>query len=93
MADFCNTCIAKWAVNDPSDSRTVEEIYESINPDIDVFDLFERTPANKMTSGIICEGCGLAAVMRTEDNEMKVAYHFQNGDKINWVEYPDLRKK
>jgi hypothetical protein len=95
MADFCNTCVAKWAVQD-KDGRTIDEIYETINPDIDVFDLFEKTPKDMMYCGLICEGCGLTAIKRTQDDKMLVAY-MKWGDEakkpIEWVEYPDLRKK
>ena len=95
MADFCTTCVARWANNDLTDTRTIEEIYDTIAPDIDVFEIFNSlTPGYGKGVGI-CEGCGLAAVMKTAEGELKVAYYDFNArpdDVVKWVDYPDLRK-
>lgn len=94
MADFCNTCVAGWAICE-KDGRTIDEIYETINPDIDVFDIFKKLPKGMIQSVFICEGCGLAAIKRTEDDKMLVAYWKfgpDGNENIEWVEYPDYRK-
>lgn len=59
MADFCTKC-------------TIEMFGEDRTPDIDVQKEFDELEPGYVSSGFICEGCGLVAIMRSEDNELKV---------------------
>ena len=97
MADFCNTCIIRVDLAFyEKNNIPMEQAYEMLNPDIDVFDIFEGLMPGYIRSGYICEGCGLTAIKKTEDGELRVAYwdFGANPDgPINWVEYPDYRKK
>ena len=94
MADFCNTCLVSlFFLDDPSDTRTIDQVYADLCPDIDVFKIFEGLQPNYMSSGHLCEGCGLVAIMKTENEQLKFATMFQK-DKtgpIEWRTYPDLR--
>lgn len=59
MADFCNHC--------------VERVFPGEKPDIDVYALFKTlTPGHLWP--VICEGCGMMAVVKTEKAELKVLY-------------------
>ena len=59
MADFCTKC-------------TKEMFGEQASPDIDVEKEFEDLQPGYVSSGYICEGCGLVAISKTENGEMKV---------------------
>jgi hypothetical protein len=58
MADFCNKC--------------AEEHFGEVDPDIDVMKIYEELEPGFSSSGYLCEGCGLIAVARMEDNTLKV---------------------
>lgn len=59
MADFCTKC-------------TLEIFGEQKEIDIDVEKEFQELQPGYVSSGYICEGCGLIAITRTADNELKV---------------------
>jgi hypothetical protein len=42
---------------------------EDVKPDIDIREIFESLNDGYMQSGFICEGCGLAAISKV-DNEL-----------------------
>ena len=78
MADFCNFC--------------AKEMFGDVEPDIDVYKIFEETQIDYYTP-CICEGCGLVAIMRTINDELKVCYAVGYDEKGNintytdWVDY------
>ncbi|MCK9558693.1 MAG: hypothetical protein M0R50_11745 [Candidatus Cloacimonetes bacterium] len=77
MADFCNHCAA--------------ELFGPGTPaDIDVFKIFEALKPDYYQSGFICEGCALAAIMKTADGKLKVGYYYFGNEphkEIEWIDY------
>jgi hypothetical protein len=59
MAEFCTKC-------------ALEMFGEQAQPEIDVTKEFEELQSGYVSSGYICEGCGLIAISKTEDGELKV---------------------
>jgi hypothetical protein len=53
-------------------------------PDIDVLQIFEGLSDDYMTSGFICEGCGLTSIAKI-GGELKVVRYQQ--EKIGWQDY------
>lgn len=73
---------------------TVEDMYNTINPDIDVFKIAAGLAPGYVSYGHICEGCGLTAIRKNED---KIEFAYLNfsakpGDVTQWHEFPDYRK-
>jgi len=68
MAEFCNKCVEKY-------------VGDEFKPDIDVYALHEALQPGYMISNIICEGCGLNAVQKTEDGELRVLIY------DDWCDY------
>lgn len=68
MAEFCNKC--------------TEELFgEDATPDIDVYGIFRDLEPMYYRTGFICEGCGLTAIEKTDDSELKVMIDNE------WVDY------
>jgi len=85
MADFCNNCIVEIFGNAPESAST--------KPDIDVYEIFKELPTNHYMP-VICEGCTMTAIKRTEDNELKLSYMDYEKDKkelVEWKDYPKLK--
>jgi len=59
MADFCNHC--------------VERVFPGEKPDIDVYAIFKELKPGYLQQ-VLCEGCGMFAIVKTEDKELKVIY-------------------
>ena len=81
MADFCTNC-AK------------EMFGEEVEPDIDVKKIFDSLEPGFYTS-VLCEGCGMAAISKMDDGELKVVYlSFENGKSVQseWVPYTSKLK-
>ena len=75
MAEFCNHCI--------------KHIFPNAKPDIDVYAIFETLTPGHMQQ-VLCEGCGMLAVVKTEKEELKVLY---NDDLAVYVDYYDKRER
>lgn len=72
MADFCNYC--------------VKEVFGDVEPDIDVYKIFDELKIGYMTP-VICEGCGMIGVAKDEHGKLKVIYQ-----DIGMSDYYDKRK-
>jgi hypothetical protein len=59
MADFCTKCSPAM-------------FGEDVQPDIDILKIADDLKPGYFTKGILCEGCGLVAVIREEDLTVKV---------------------
>lgn len=60
MADFCNRC-------------SNELFDEECQPDIDVYEIAKNlTPGHFMP--VLCEGCVMLAVLKDEDESIKIGY-------------------
>jgi hypothetical protein len=70
MADFCNKCHDKMGF--------------SGDPDIDVLQIFEELEQDHMTSGFICEGCGLSSIAKIGEG-LKVVRYGQ--EELGWQDY------
>ena len=66
MADFCNKC---------ANNNGFPE------PEIDVKKKFDELKPGYWIGGMLCEGCGLRGIAKTEEGELQVAYP----DKPDWV--------
>ena len=82
MADFCNFCIQEMFGDN------------TIPPDIDVYKEFDGIQIDYYKGVGLCEGCGLVAVYRTIDDELKVCYNDGYDPETGlanikrpWVEY------
>jgi hypothetical protein len=75
MADFCAECAPiMWG--------------EGVEPDIDIDGIFEDLQPDTGLS-VICEGCGLVTVGKTNNGEMKLAVLTNN--KLNWMSFEDFQ--
>lgn len=75
MADFCNFCS--------------KEMFGDVKPDIDVYNEFDKLEPNMYINIGICEGCGLVAVMREMNDELKVCYVVGFDERGNINTYTD----
>lgn len=93
MADFCSNCCVRMNFNVLVNCN--KDPYETINPDIDVFKIFDQCEPGTCRYGFICEGCGLIAILKTDDGKLKVVYSHSKpleGGLPDWVDYKDYRK-
>jgi len=78
MADFCTKCCG--------------ELFDIvIKPEIDVDEIFDKLELGYYQPGFLCEGCGLIAIMKTNDGEMKVAYITEEATNktVVWEDYKE----
>jgi hypothetical protein len=79
MAEFCNKCTEKmWGTEIP--------------PDINVYEVFETLEPGYVSSGYICEGCGLVAIAKNEEGKlqvMRIRHDKETGEQVTseWEEY------
>jgi len=66
MADFCNKC---------SD----EMFGDNLPPDIDVYELAKTIPKGSYMP-VICEGCGMLAISKTDTGELLLGYEDASGE-------------
>lgn len=71
MADFCTKCHGEHGF--PG------------NPDINVEEIFNALEEGYMSTGFICEGCGIVAVAKQNGN--CIAARDSGGDSIVWDPY------
>lgn len=72
MADFCTPCTKKM-------------FGDAEAPDIDIEAEFAALQPNHYLP-CLCEGCGLAAISKTKQGEMKVAYLGKDGNVGEWTD-------
>ena len=81
MADFCNKCSIKIAGDTGNSEIDVLKISESLAPDTYM--------------PVLCEGCGMRAVGKTETGETLIAFkvnEIETGDEVNWISYAEWAK-
>jgi hypothetical protein len=81
MADFCNKCSIKIA----GDTGTAE---------IDILKISESLAPNTYMP-VLCEGCSMRAVGKTETGETLIAFNvneIETGYEVNWISYADWAK-
>ena len=88
MADFCNKCSIKIAGGTGNSEIDVLKISESLAPDTYM--------------PVLCEGCGMRAVGKTETGETLIAfkvkpvspwiYEIETGDEVHWISYAEWAK-
>ena len=88
MADFCNKCSIKIAGGTGNSEIDVLKISESLAPDTYM--------------PVLCEGCSMRAVGKTETGEILIAfkvkpvspwiYEIETGDEVNWISYAEWAK-
>jgi hypothetical protein len=77
MADFCTRC-------------AVEQFGNNVEPEINVEKIFEELEPGYVSSGYLCEGCGLTIIGKMEDGTMKVMRVPLDDDAeilSNWEDY------
>ena len=77
MADYCNKC-------------TSELFHETVEPDIDVYKLFEECKSRGEDGYIpvLCEGCGLCAVGYRHDSGTMVVKRITTWPNVSeWENY------
>jgi hypothetical protein len=74
MADFCTKC-------------ALDLFGDEIAPDIDVQKEFETLRAGYVINGLLCEGCGLVTIGKTEENELRVMRLRDDEETLEWEEY------
>ena len=81
MADFCNKC-------------SIEISGDTGNSEIDVLKISESLAPNTYMP-VLCEGCGMRAVGKTETGETLIAFkvnEIETGDEVNWISYAEWAK-
>ena len=81
MADFCNKCSIKIAGGTGNSEIDVLKISESLAPDTYM--------------PVLCEGCGMRAVGKTETGETLIAFkvnEIETGDEVHWISYAEWAK-
>ena len=81
MADFCNKCSIKIAGVTGNSEIDVLKISESLAPDTYM--------------PVLCEGCSMRAVGKTETGETLIAFkvnEIETGDEVNWISYAEWAK-
>ena len=81
MADFCNKC-------------SIEISGDTGNSEIDVLKISESLAPDTYMS-VLCEGCGMRAVGKTETGETLIAFkvnEIETGDEVNWISYAEWAK-
>lgn len=70
MSEFCTNCSKKMFSENIESDINVEQIFKSLKP-------------GYMT-GVLCEGCGLSYIGKTDENQLVVAYlqHDEEGNSI-----------
>ncbi len=81
MADFCTKCSPAM-------------FGEEVQPDIDILKIAEDLKPGYFTKGVLCEGCGLVAVIKEENLEIKVGLLPNDLDQegLNIMTYEDFLK-
>lgn len=81
MANFCNKCSIKIAGGTGNSEIDVLKISESLAPDTYM--------------PVLCEGCSMRAVGKTETGETLIAFsinEIETGYEVNWISYAEWAK-
>jgi hypothetical protein len=81
MADFCNKCSTKIAGDTGEAEIDILKLSESLAPDTYM--------------PVLCEGCGMRAVGKTETGETLIAFNvneIETGYEVHWISYADWAK-
>ena len=81
MADFCNKCSIEISGDTGNSEIDVLKISESLAPDTYM--------------PVLCEGCSMRAVGKTETGETLIAFkvnEIETGDEVNWISYAEWAK-
>ena len=81
MADFCNKCSTKIAEDTGGAEIDILKLSESLAPDTYM--------------PVLCEGCGMRAVGKTETGEILIAFkinEIETGDEVHWISYAEWAK-
>ena len=81
MADFCNKCSIEISGDTGNSEIDVLKISESLAPDTYM--------------PVLCEGCGMRAVGKTDTGETLIAFkvnEIETGDEVNWISYAEWAK-
>ena len=81
MADFCNKCSIEISGDTGNSEIDVLKISESLAPDTYI--------------PVLCEGCSMRAVGKTETGETLIAFkvnEIETGDEVNWISYAEWAK-
>jgi len=71
MAEFCNFCC--------------KHVFGDVEPDIDVNKIFEGLKPGYFIQ-TLCEGCGLLAIVKKENGEMKVIYSDNIEEEVDYYD-------
>lgn len=81
MADFCNKCSIEISGDTGNSEIDVLKISESLAPDTYM--------------PVLCEGCSMRAVGKTETGETLIAFkvnEIETGDEVHWISYAEWAK-
>ena len=81
MADFCNKCSIEISGDTGNSEIDVLKISESLAPDTYM--------------PVLCEGCRMRAVGKTETGETLIAFkvnEIETGDEVHWISYAEWAK-
>ena len=81
MASFCNKCSIEISGDTGNSEIDVLKISESLAPDTYM--------------PVLCEGCGMRAVGKTDTGETLIAFkvnEIETGDEVNWISYAEWAK-
>jgi len=81
MADFCNKCSTKIAEDTGGAEIDILKLSESLAPDTYI--------------PVLCEGCGMRAVGKTDTGETLIAFsinEIETGYEVHWISYADWAK-
>jgi len=81
MASFCNKCSIKIAGGTGNSEIDVLKISESLAPDTYM--------------PVLCEGCSMRAVGKTETGEILIAFkvnEIETGYEVHWISYAEWAK-
>ena len=81
MADFCNKCSIEISGDTGNSEINILKISESLAPDTYM--------------PVLCEGCSMRAVGKTETGETLIAFkvnEIETGDEVHWISYAEWAK-
>jgi hypothetical protein len=81
MADFCNKCSTEIAGDTGEAEIDILKLSESLAPDTYI--------------PVLCEGCGMRAVGKTDTGETLIAFkinEIETGYEVQWISYAEWAK-
>lgn len=81
MADFCNKCSTEIAGDTGEAEIDILKLSESLAPDTYI--------------PVLCEGCGMRAVGKTETGEILIAFNvneIETSYEVHWISYAEWAK-